>query len=48
MLLDKLKARDMPSFLFRWTHSFLQNRQKRVKVGEMFSDWLSPNGGVPQ
>ena len=48
MLLEKLQARGVPSILLRWTYSFLQNRQQCVKVGGLFSDWLSPNGGVPQ
>jgi len=24
------------------------DRQQRVKVGDVFSDWASPNGGMPQ
>jgi hypothetical protein len=29
-------------------HSFLLNRQQRVKVGNTFSDWTTLKGGMPQ
>ncbi len=29
-------------------HSFLQGRQRQVKIGKSFSDWNSVNSGVPQ
>ena len=38
----------MPENILRWTHSFLTERQHRVKIGATLSDWAFPNGGVPQ
>jgi Reverse transcriptase (RNA-dependent DNA polymerase) len=29
-------------------HSFLSNRQQRVKIRNIFSDWISLTGGMPQ
>jgi hypothetical protein len=29
-------------------HSFLQNRQQRVKIGSTVSDWITLTGGMPQ
>jgi len=26
----------------------MSNRQQRVKIGEIVSEWASPNGGMPQ
>ena len=26
----------------------MSNRQQRVKIGEVVSEWASPNGGMPQ
>ena len=38
----------VPQVLIRWLHSFMSNRQQRVKIGEVVSEWASPNGGMPQ
>jgi len=46
--INKLAALGVPSILLRWIHSFLVGRQQRVKIGNAFSDWASPNGGMPQ
>jgi len=32
----------------RWMHSFLSNRQQRVKIGFTVSQWTTLNGGMPQ
>ena len=47
-MLSKLAELGVPQLLVRWLHSFLSNRQQRVKIGEVVSEWLSPNGGMPQ
>jgi hypothetical protein len=44
----KLEALGVPPILLRWLHSFLTDRQQRVKIGEALSDWASPNGSMPQ
>jgi hypothetical protein len=35
-------------FIRKWMHSFLLNRQQRVKIGSVVSEWTSPNEGMPQ
>jgi hypothetical protein len=32
----------------RWMRSYLSDRRQRVKVGNVVSPWLRPNGGMPQ
>jgi hypothetical protein len=34
--------------LLKWMHSFLFQRQQRVKIGHVFSSWATLNGGMPQ
>jgi len=41
---QKLKAFGVPD----WMSSFLTARQRRVKLSEIFSDWITLNGGMPQ
>jgi len=47
-VIKKLGVLGAPPIILRWIHSFLMDRQQRVKVGDVFSDWSSPNGGMPQ
>ena len=47
-VIRKLAALGVPPILLRWLHSFLTNRQQRVKIRDFFSNWASPNGGMPQ
>jgi len=47
-VMKKLAALGVPSILLRWLHSFLMDRQQRVKIGGVFSNWASPNGSMPQ
>ena len=47
-IMTKLVDLGVPQVLIRWLHSFMSNRQKRVKVGEVVSEWASPNGGMPR
>ena len=44
----KLEALGVPPILLRWIHSFLMDRQQRVKIGDALSEWASPNGSMPQ
>jgi len=48
IVIKKLAVLGVPPIILRWIHSFLMDRQQRVKVGDVFSDWASPNGGMPQ
>ena len=34
--------------LIKWIKSFLYNRRQAVWIGNSFSQWRSPNGGIPQ
>ena len=47
-VMRKLAALGVPLIILRWLHSFLMDRQQRVKIGDSFSDWASPNGSMPQ
>ena len=39
-------ALSIPPLITRWLCSFMSDRQQRVKIGEVFSEWVSPNGGM--
>ena len=47
-VIKKLAVLGVPPIILRWIHSFLMDRQQRVKIGDAFSDWVSPNGGMLQ
>jgi hypothetical protein len=47
-VLNKMAALGIHPFIRKWMHSFLLNRQQRVKIGSVVSEWTSPNGGMPQ
>ena len=47
-VMTKLSAIGVPPIVLRWLHSFLTDRQQRVMINGIFSDWASPNGGMPQ
>jgi hypothetical protein len=47
-VLSKMKVFGIDPPLLKWMHSFLLNRQQRVKVGNAFSKWTTMNGGMPQ
>ena len=38
----------VPGYVIRWIYSFLENRQQRVRIGKILSEWLTLNGGMPQ
>ena len=48
VVISKLKENGAPPHVIRWYAAFLSDRKQRVKVGQNTSDWVSPNGGVPQ
>ena len=48
ILLSKLISMGVPAFIIKWIYSFLDKRQQRVKIGNIFSNWLRLNGGMPQ
>jgi hypothetical protein len=39
---------NLPIILVRWICSFLTDRKQRVKIGDIVSEWLTLNGGLPQ
>jgi hypothetical protein len=47
-VLKKLSAFGVDPLILRWLHSFLHNRQQRVKIGNVTSQWSSLSGGMPQ
>ena len=48
ILLNKLVDFEVPEILIRWIANFLYDRKQRVKIGNVFSDWLPISAGVPQ
>ncbi|CAB4023552.1 Hypothetical predicted protein [Paramuricea clavata] len=48
ILLMKLTNLDVPPILINWCANFLQDRQLRVKLGEIRSNWKQIKAGVPQ
>ena len=48
ILLDKLQANGVHPILVAWQKAFLTQRQQRIKINDVRSNWLSINGGVPQ
>jgi len=47
-ILRKLENLGVHECLVKWVHAFLCDRQMKVCIDKHDSDWLSPNGGVPQ
>ena len=47
-VLSKMTALGVQPFIIKWMHSFLSNRQQRVKIDGFTSEWVTLNGGVPQ
>ena len=43
-----IKSLGVPDFIVCWTTSFLSERQQRVKISDILSEWISPRGGMPQ
>ena len=47
-ILKKLHNYGVPIFIINWLVSFLHERQQRVKIGDVLSDWVTLRGGMPQ
>ena len=48
ILLAKLISLGVPAYIIKWMYSFLDKRQQRVKIGNIFSSWLLLNVGMAQ
>jgi len=48
IVVNKLHSLGVPNTLLRWLCSFLSNRLQRVKLSQVFSDWIELTGGMPQ
>ena len=48
IILEKWTQSGAPDFMINWKHSFLLDRQHRVKIKDKVSSWKSPCGGTPQ
>ena len=48
MLVAKLMEFGLPDVIVRWMCSFLHHRRQRVKIGDVMSDWLMMDAGMPQ
>ena len=48
ILLDRFRELGVHPILISWLHSFLHERQQRVKIGNEVSSWLNMKGAVPQ
>ena len=47
-VLSKMTTLNADPCTIRWMHSFLSNRQQRVKIGSTVSQWTTLTGGMPQ
>ena len=48
ILVDRMRSLGLSDFIVRWMCAFLQGRQQRVKIGDVWSDWLPVIAGMPQ
>lgn len=48
IVLHKMMKLKVQPYIIKWMHSFLYNRQQRVKINQFTSEWVTLNGGVPQ
>ena len=48
LVISRLKYFGIPDFIVKWVFSFLSCRKQRVKLEEVFSEWVELNGGMPQ
>ena len=46
--LQKMRTYGVPDVIVRWLTSFLCERQQRVKICDIFSDWVTLRGGMSQ
>jgi Reverse transcriptase (RNA-dependent DNA polymerase) len=48
IVMSKMAALSADPCMIRWMHSFLSNRQQRVKIGSTVSQWTTLTGRMPQ
>ncbi len=48
LLLSKLEAIGIPTFIVRWLNAFSLIRSQRVKIDGVYSGYGHPTGGIPQ
>ena len=48
ILLDRFRELEVHPILISWLHSFLHERQQRVKIGDEVPSWLTMKDAVPQ
>jgi len=48
ILITKLMEFGLPDAVTQWMHSFLCHQRQRVTIGNVVSDWLVINAGIPQ
>ena len=46
--LQKMRTYGVPDIIVQWLTSFMCERQQRVKICDIFSDWVTLRGGLPQ
>ena len=46
--MEELVCLDVNPVLINWIKAFLTNRTQAVRIGNSFSEWKSPNGGISQ
>ncbi len=47
-LIYKMRSKQIPEQLIKWTQAFLTNRRQRVVLQGEYSEWLPVTSGVPQ
>ena len=48
LLMTKMSQLGLPHFITHWLTNFLTGRRMRTKLGNVVSDWVGVNAGVPQ
>jgi len=48
ILITKLMEFGLPDAIIQWMRSFLRDRRQCVKIGDVVSDWLAMDAGMPQ
>jgi len=47
-LISKLSSYGLNKELIEWITAFLINRKQRVRINNIFSDWVDTDSGIPQ
>ena len=48
VVIRKLHDFGVSTILIRWVSAFLYDRKQRVKISDVFSNWVSLKGGMPE